>query len=231
MRSKVLIVDDEDAIRDTVCLILANAGFESLEASSVHEAQNLVKHTLPNLILLDWMLKGSSGIDYLRLLKKDEITSGIPVIMLTAKGEETDKVNGLEQGADDYVTKPFSAKELLARIRVALRRIEPCSVTEEVSFDGLVLNRAKHTISVSQYPLKCSSMEYRLLSFFMTHPERVYHRDQLLDLVWGRNVHVGDRTVDVHVRQIRKLLEPFGKDTLLQTVRGAGYMFAIRQHQ
>ncbi|MBF0190651.1 MAG: response regulator [Magnetococcales bacterium] len=228
MRSKILIIDDESAIRDTVCLILANAGFESLEASSVHEAQGLLRNIMPNLILLDWMLKGVSGLEYLRLLKKDELTRSIPVIMLTAKGEEGDKVNGLEQGADDYITKPFSAKELLARIKVALRRVEPSAMVEEVVFDGLVLNRAKHTISISHYPLKCSAMEFRLLGFFITHPDRVYHRDQLLDLVWGRNVHVGDRTVDVHVRSLRKLLEPFGKDVLLQTVRGAGYMFSAK---
>lgn len=229
LRSKILIVDDEAAIRDTVCLILANAGFESLEAVSVSDAQALLKHTMPHLILLDWMLKGASGLDYLRLLKKDEATREIPVIMLTAKGEELDKVSGLEQGADDYITKPFSAKELLARIKVALRRLEPTSVADEISFDGLILNRVTHTISIKHYPLKCSSMEYRLLGFFMTHPDRVYQRDQLLDLVWGRNVHVGDRTVDVHVRQLRKMLEPFGKDSLLQTVRGAGYMFTSRK--
>ncbi|MBF0628104.1 MAG: response regulator [Magnetococcales bacterium] len=226
MRSKVLIVDDESAIRDTVCLILANAGIESLEASSVHEAQGLLRDITPNLILLDWMLKGVSGLEYLRLLKKDEATRTIPVIMLTAKGEEGDKVSGLEQGAEDYITKPFSAKELLARIRVALRRVEPLATEEVVVLDTLVLNRAQHTIRVGQQPLRCSSMEYRLLGFFITHPDRVYHRDQLLDLVWGRNVHVGDRTVDVHVRALRKLLEPFGKDGMLQTVRGAGYMFS-----
>ncbi|MEO5330403.1 MAG: phosphate regulon transcriptional regulator PhoB [Magnetococcus sp. YQC-5] len=228
-RPKVLIVDDEVAIRDTVCLILTNAGFERFEAGSVHEAQKLLKNTSPNLILLDWMLKGSSGLDYLRLLKKDTITRDIPVIMLTAKSEETDKVNGLDQGADDYITKPFSAKELLARIKVALRRVDPGSIEEEVIFSELVLNRAKHMISIHHTPLKCSAMEFRLLGFFMTHPDRVYNRDQLLDLVWGRNVHVGDRTVDVHVRQLRKLLEPYGKENLLQTVRGAGYMFSASQ--
>ncbi|MBF0614164.1 MAG: phosphate regulon transcriptional regulatory protein PhoB [Magnetococcales bacterium] len=228
MRSKVLIVDDESAIRDTICLILANAGFESLEAASVLEAQGLLRHATPNLILLDWMLKGVSGIEYLRLLKKEESTRSIPVIMLTAKGEEHDKVSGLEQGADDYITKPFSAKELLARIRVALRRVEPTSLEDLVEFEGLVLDRSRHAISSRGTPLKCSAMEYRLLGFFITHPDRVYHRDQLLDLVWGRHVHVGDRTVDVHVRSLRKLLEPFGQERLLQTVRGAGYMFSAR---
>ncbi len=229
LRLQILIVDDEAAIRDTVCLILANAGFESLEATSVPEAQALLKTVTPSLILLDWMMKGMSGLDYLRLLKKDEVTREIPVIMLTAKGEEADKVSGLDQGADDYITKPFSPKELLARIKVALRRVDPNAMDDEVSFEGLVLNRAKHTISIKQAVLKCSSMEYRLLGFFLTHPDRVYDRDQLLDLVWGRNVHVGDRTVDVHVRQLRKMLEPFGKETLLQTVRGAGYIFSARK--
>ncbi|MBF0417369.1 MAG: phosphate regulon transcriptional regulator PhoB [Magnetococcales bacterium] len=228
MRSKVLIVDDESDIRDTVCLILANAGFESLEASSVSEAQGLLRNITPDLILLDWMLKGMSGLDYLRQLKKDDLTRGIPVIMLTAKGEESDKVSGLDHGADDYITKPFSSKELLARIRAALRRIEPSLLDDQVEFSGLVLDRARHMISIHRAPLKCSSMEFRLLGFFITHPDRVYHRDQLLDLVWGRNVHVGDRTVDVHVRALRKLLEPFGKDSLLQTVRGAGYMFSAK---
>ncbi|MBF0295321.1 MAG: phosphate regulon transcriptional regulator PhoB [Magnetococcales bacterium] len=230
MRSQVLIIDDESPIRDTICLILAKAGLVSMEAASVQEAKNILKDNMPNLILLDWMLKGTSGIDYLRLLKKDDSTRAIPVIMLTAKSEEMDKVTGLEQGADDYITKPFSPRELLARIKAALRRVDPHSAQDEVTFDSLVLNRAKHTISISHFPLKCSSMEYKLLGFFMTHPDRVYNRDQLLDLVWGRNVHVGDRTVDVHVRQIRKLLEPFGKDVLLQTVRGAGYMFSAKQH-
>lgn len=228
LRSKVMIVDDESAIRDTVCLILANAGFESLEAASVHEAQGLLRQMTPNLILLDWMLKGVSGIEYLRRLKQEELTRTIPVILLTARSDEHDKVSGLEQGADDYITKPFSAKELLARIRVALRRIQPNSLEEIVEYAGVLLDRSRHAIAIQGMPLKCSAMEYRLLGFFITHPDRVYHRDQLLDLVWGRHVHVGDRTVDVHVRSLRKLLEPFGKEGLLQTVRGAGYMFSAR---
>ncbi|MBF0181078.1 MAG: response regulator [Magnetococcales bacterium] len=229
--AQVLIIDDESPIRDTIRMILTQAGMTSREASNVQEAKMILDKNPPSLILLDWMLNGASGIDYLRLLKQDVTTRSIPVIMLTARGEEMDKVTGLEQGADDYITKPFSSRELLARIHTALRRIEPHPATDEVSFDCLVLNRAKHTISIRHYPLKCSAMEYKLLGFFMTHPDRVYHRDQLLDLVWGRNVHVGDRTVDVHVRQIRKHLEPFGKDGMLQTIRGVGYMFSATQHQ
>lgn len=230
LRSKVLVVDDEAAIRDTVCLILANAGWEGLEAASIHDAQNLLNHTPPHLILLDWMLKGVSGMEYLRTLKRDHVTREIPVIMLTARGDEADKVRGLDQGADDYITKPFSPKELVARIKTVLRRVDPSCLDEVVNFDALVMNRAHHTIRIGNQFLKLSPMEYRLLGFFMTHPDRVYQRDQLLDLVWGRNVHVGDRTVDVHVRQLRKELEPFGKETLLQTVRSAGYLFSTRKH-
>lgn len=225
-RSKVLIVDDEAAIRDTVSLILSNGGFETLEAANAQDAQFVLRNHTPQVIMLDWMLKGLSGLEYLRLLKQDEFTRSIPVIMLTAKSEEADKVNGLEQGADDYITKPFSSKELLARIRVALRRSSPSGQEQEIEYAGLVLNRARHTIRIGQETLKCSAMAYRLLGFFMMHPDRVYYRDQLLDLVWGRNVHIGDRTVDVHVRSVRRLLEPFGKDGLLKTIRGAGYMFS-----
>ncbi|MBF0159365.1 MAG: response regulator [Magnetococcales bacterium] len=229
LQSRILIIDDESTIRDTVRLILTTAGLAALDAATVHEAQKLMRRTEPDLILLDWMLPGISGLEYLRMLKSDVTTREIPVILLTVRSDEGDKVTGLELGADDYVTKPFSARELLARIKVALRRIDPGGMAEVVGYDGLVLNRAYHSITVGDQPLKLSPMEYRLLGFFITHPDRIYQRDQLLDLVWGRNIYVGDRTVDVHIRQIRKALEPFGKDGLLQTVRSAGYLFSTRK--
>ncbi|MBF0214479.1 MAG: response regulator [Magnetococcales bacterium] len=230
MNARVLIVDDEIALCDTLRLILAQAGFESMIATSVSEAKTVLEGGLPNLILLDWLLKEISGLDFLRLLKREERTRGIPVIMLTAKGEESDKVQGLEQGADDYVTKPFSPQELLARIKAALRRIDPGSMTQDVIYDDLILHHAKQVITIRHHRLRCTAMEYRLLGFFMTHPDRVYYRDQLLDLVWGRDVHVNERTVDVHVGKLRHLLKPFGKDILLQTVRGAGYIFSINNN-
>ncbi|MBF0124541.1 MAG: response regulator [Magnetococcales bacterium] len=231
LQPKILVIDDESAIRDTVRLILTTAGLTALEAATVHEAQKLMRRIEPSLILLDWMLPGISGLEYLRMLKSDITTREIPVILLTVRSDEGDKVTGLELGADDYITKPFSARELLARIKVALRRLDPSgtAMAEVVSYDVLVLNRAYHSIAIGDQPLKLSPMEYRLLGFFITHPDRMYQRDQLLDLVWGRNVYVGDRTVDVHIRQIRKALEPFGKDGLLQTVRSAGYLFSTRK--
>ncbi|MBF0179527.1 MAG: response regulator [Magnetococcales bacterium] len=229
MNPRILIVDDDSAVCDAVRLILASAGFEGLVATSVHEAQALLRNTTPGLILLDWVFQGiSSGLDYLRVLKQDEATRTIPVIMLTVKDGEADKVNGLEQGADDYITKPFSPRELLARIRTALRRSAPDLQGEEIRYDILVMNPAKHAIMIRDYPLHCTPMGYRLLGFFMKNPDRVHYRDQLLDLLWGPSVPVGERVVDVHVRQLRNLLKPFGKDVLLQTVRGAGYLFSTR---
>ncbi len=225
---RVLIVEDEQPIREMVGFALESAGYEIQEATDAREAQSLIAEGLPDLILLDWMLPGMSGIDYARRLKKEELTREIPVIMLTARAEEEDKILGLDSGADDYVTKPFSPRELVARIKAVMRRGGPPLADEILEANGLVLDTASHRVSAGNYILDIGPTEYRLLAFFMSHPERVYSRSQLLDRVWGSNVYVEERTVDVHIRRLRKALEPYGHDTLIQTVRGAGYRFSTR---
>jgi two-component system phosphate regulon response regulator PhoB len=174
------------------------------------------------------MLPGVSGLDLARRLKREDLTRGVPIIMLTARGEEEDRVKGLEVGADDYVTKPFSPRELLARINAVLRRSSPAGEDERVEVNGLVLDSAGHRVSACGQPVHLGPTEFRLLQFFMTHPERVYSRGQLLDRVWGGNVYIEERTVDVHIRRLRKALTPFGFEALVQTVRGAGYRFSTQ---
>jgi two-component system phosphate regulon response regulator PhoB len=225
---RVLIVEDEQPIREMVTFALESAGYEIQEATDAREAQNLIAEGLPDLILLDWMLPGMSGIDYARRLKKEELTREIPVIILTARTEEEDKILGLDSGADDYVTKPFSPRELVARIKAVMRRGGPPVADEILEANGLMLDTASHRVSAGNYTLEIGPTEYRLLEFFMSHPERVYSRSQLLDRVWGSNVYVEERTVDVHIRRLRKALEPYGHDGLIQTVRGAGYRFSTR---
>ncbi|HKK14761.1 MAG TPA: phosphate regulon transcriptional regulator PhoB [Gammaproteobacteria bacterium] len=225
----ILIVEDEPAIREMVSFALQRAGFAWQEAADALQAQARIADRLPDLILLDWMLPGTSGIELARRLKKDELTATVPIIMLTARGEEEDKVRGLEVGADDYVTKPFSPRELMARIKAVLRRVAPEQGDSVIEVDGLVLDPAGHRISAAGVDLEIGPTEYRLLQFFMTHPERVYSRTQLLDRVWGRNVYVEERTVDVHIRRLRKALSETGHDRLIQTVRGAGYRFSARE--
>lgn len=225
---RILIVEDEQPIREMVMFALAGAGYEVQEAADVRQAQINITERLPDLILLDWMLPGLSGIDYARRLKKDELTRELPVIMLTARAEEEDTVQGLESGADDYITKPFSPRELVARIRAVLRRGGPAAEDEMLYASGLSLDLASHRVSAGENLLEMGPTEYRLLEFFMSHPERVYSRSQLLDRVWGSNVYVEERTVDVHIRRLRKVLEPHGFDALVQTVRGAGYRFSTR---
>lgn len=225
---RILIVEDEQPIREMVMFALAGAGYEVQEAADARQAQVNITERLPDLILLDWMLPGLSGIDYARRLKKNELTRDLPVIMLTARAEEEDKVQGLESGADDYITKPFSPRELVARIRAVLRRGGPASEEEMLYASGLSLDLASHRVSAGEILLDMGPTEYRLLEFFMSHPERVYSRSQLLDRVWGSNVYVEERTVDVHIRRLRKVLEPHGFDALVQTVRGAGYRFSTR---
>ena len=225
---RILVVEDEQPIREMISFALDNAGFASQEAADARQAQTLIADGLPDLILLDWMLPGMSGIDYARRLKKDELTHEIPIIMLTARTEEEDKVHGLESGADDYVTKPFSPRELVARIKAVMRRGGPPAEDEILEANGLLLDTASHRVSAGDVILEIGPTEYRLLEFFMSHPERVYSRSQLLDRVWGSNVYVEERTVDVHIRRLRKALEPHGYDALIQTVRGAGYRFSTR---
>jgi two-component system phosphate regulon response regulator PhoB len=225
---RILIVEDERPIRDMIAFGLRRAGFEVAEAEDTRTARAEITDRRPDLILVDWMLPDMSGLELTRSLKKDKDTRDVPVIMLTARAEEQDKVSGLEGGADDYVTKPFSPRELLARINAVLRRSSPASSDEVVAAGGLRLDGAGHRVTCGEATVPLGPTEYRLLSFFMTHAERVYSRSQLLDRVWGGNVYVEERTVDVHIRRLRKALESFNVDSYIQTVRGAGYRFSTR---
>ena len=224
----ILIVEDEKPIREMVGFSLGRAGFTVTEAGDITEAFECLAHQLPDLILLDWMLPGASGLELARRLKRDELTRDVPIIMLTARGEEEDKVTGLEAGADDYITKPFSPRELQARIRAVLRRSSSEDESGVVRIEGLELDTESHRVSANQVPVEMGPTEFRLLEFFMTHPERVYSREQLLDRVWGRNSFVEERTVDVHILRLRKALAPSGYEAMIQTVRGAGYRLSSR---
>jgi two-component system phosphate regulon response regulator PhoB len=223
MAVRILIVEDERAIREMVCLALEQAGFDCVEAADAGDAQRRILEGLPDLVLLDWMLPGMSGIDFARKLRGDKLTQGVPVIMLTARTQEEDKVRGLDTGADDYITKPFSTRELVARIKALLRRSAPQTAEIPVELQGLRLDPVTHRVQAGEQRLELGPMEFRLLHFFMTHPERVHSRERILDSVWGTNVYVEERTVDVHIRRLRKALTPSGHDRLIQTVRGAGY--------
>jgi two-component system phosphate regulon response regulator PhoB len=230
MQKKILIVDDEPAIRDMVAFALRKGEFEPIHAGDAREAQAAIADHVPDLILLDWMLPGTSGLELARRWRKDPLTREIPIIMLTARGEENDRVGGLEAGVDDYVVKPFSARELLARIRAVMRRSREDDEDGSVAIGTLRIDGAAHRVFAgndgSPTPVPIGPTEYRLLHFFMTHPERVYTRSQLLDHVWGGSVYVEERTVDVHIRRLRKTLEPHQLDGMVQTVRGAGYRFS-----
>ena len=223
---RILAVDDEPAVGEMLRFILEQDGYQAELVEDAAQAINSIKKTRPDLILLDWMLPGMSGMELAERLKGKSDTKSIPIIMLTAKGEEDDKVKGLNVGADDYVTKPFSSRELLARIRSILRRVSPLLAGEALEKDGLVLDPVSHRVLADGDVVDLGPTEFRLLHFFMTHQERVFSRSQLLDRVWGTNVYIEERTVDVHIRRLRKALEPSGKDGLLQTVRGAGYRFS-----
>ncbi|AZQ09761.1 MULTISPECIES: phosphate regulon transcriptional regulator PhoB [Shewanella] len=228
MTARILIVEDELAIREMLTFVMEQHGFSTTVAEDFDSALSQLAEPYPDLILLDWMFPGGSGIQLAKRLKQDEFTRQIPVIMLTARGEEEDKVKGLEVGADDYITKPFSPKELVARIKAVLRRAAPTRLEETIDVQGLTLDPVSHRVTAGDTVLDMGPTEFRLLHFFMTHPERVYSREQLLDNVWGTNVYVEDRTVDVHIRRLRKAVEPSGHDRLIQTVRGAGYRFSTR---
>jgi two-component system phosphate regulon response regulator PhoB len=207
---------------------LRRAGFEVREAADARSGRAEVANKLPDLLLVDWMLPDTSGLEFTRALKRDRETRELPVIMLTARAEEGDKVAGLEGGADDYITKPFSPRELLARINAVLRRAMPAEGTERIDIEGLVLDQSSQRVISGERTVALGPTEYRMLAFFMTHPERVYTREQLLDRVWGGNVYVEERTIDVHIRRLRKALEEYGYDRLIQTVRGSGYRFSAR---
>lgn len=226
---QILIVEDEKPIRDMIAFALKRAGFDVQEAEDSRAARTLLADSRPDLLLIDWMLPDMSGLELTRLIKRDRETRELPIIMLTARAGEADKVAGLEGGADDYVTKPFSPRELLARIQAVLRRSSGTSTDETIELGGLQLDKASHRVMVGTQNVALGPTEYRMLEFFMTHPERVYSREQLLDRIWGGNVYVEERTIDVHIRRLRKALEEHGHDRLVQTVRGSGYRFSARE--
>jgi len=228
MQKTILIVEDEKPIREMVAFALGRAGYELVEAGDIVEAYERISEKLPDLVLLDWMLPGASGIEFARRLKRDELTSDVPIVMLTARGEEEDKVSGLEAGADDYVTKPFSPRELMARIKAVLRRTSPEVESPVLDVAGLKLDQESYRVTAADEPLDIGPTEFRLLAFFMRHPDRVYTRTQLLDRVWGQNAYVEERTVDVHILRLRKALAPSGYDALIQTVRGVGYRLSAQ---
>lgn len=228
MTKRILVVEDEAPIREMLCLLLETEGFTPVEAECYDSALDKIAEPYPELILLDWMIPGGSGPQLAKVLKKDEYSRKIPIIMLTAKGEEEDKVRGLEVGADDFITKPFSPKELMARIRAVMRRANPTATDDVVEVQGLRLDPTSHRVIANGDMLEMGPTEFRLLHFFMTHPERVYSRELLLDNVWGTNIFVDDRTVDVHIRRLRKALSIHQHDKLIQTVRGAGYRFSAK---
>ena len=225
---RILIVEDEKPIRDMIAFGLRRAGFEIAEAEDCASARSRIADCRPDLVLVDWMLPDMSGLELARQFKRDRELRDIPIIMLTARAEERDKVAGLEGGADDYLTKPFSPRELLARIHAVLRRTAPDGGEDVVRAERLELDQGSHRVAVDGRPVSLGPTEYRLLQFFITHPERVYSRGQLLDRVWGGDVDVEERTVDVHIRRLRKALEESGCDAYVQTVRGSGYRFSTR---
>ncbi|MGR9116637.1 MAG: phosphate regulon transcriptional regulator PhoB [Gammaproteobacteria bacterium] len=226
-RLTVLVVEDEDAIRDMLAMVLEQSGYEACPVADAELAQKAISERMPDLILLDWMLPGISGVEWARRLKKDPMYRELPIILLTARGEEEDKVRGLEIGADDYMTKPFSPKELAARIRAVLRRTGKIQDLAQITLGDLILDTEQHRLTIGDKQLEVSPTEFRLMQFFMTHPDKVYSRMQLLDQVWGRSVYIEERTVDVHIRRLRKILGEYGREDLVQTVRGFGYRFSV----
>jgi len=228
MAATILLVEDEPAIQELVAFNLQHAGHLVVRAGDAEQAMSVVRRALPDVVRLDWMLPGASGVELARRLRADPRTRSIPIIILTARAEEGDKVLGLEAGADDYVTKPFSPRELAARIKAVLRRRAPQMTDDLVEAGGLRLDPQTHRVTGKEQSLSLGPTEFRLLHFLMTHPERVHTRSHLLDQVWGDHVFVEERTVDVHIRRLRAALEPTGLDALVQTVRGAGYRFSTQ---
>lgn len=228
MPANILVVEDEPAIQELLALNLTQAGHNPIRALSVEQAQQMMREMQPDLIILDWMLPGMSGIEFARRLKSDEYTKSIPIIMLTARGEEVDKVRGLEIGADDYVTKPFSPRELNARIKAVLRRRAPQMTDDPIESGGLRLDPVTHRVTGNGEALDLGPTEFKLLHYLMSNPERVHSRAQVLDRVWGDRVFVEDRTVDVHIRRLRQALTLSGHEEMIQTVRGVGYRFSAK---
>lgn len=227
-RHTILVVDDEPSIREMLVISLESAGYNVLQAENAKTAHSLVLDKHPDLILLDWMMPVTTGLELLRRLKRDEMTDHIPVIMLTAKAEESSKISGLDSGADDYIAKPFSPRELLSRIKAILRRVSREELKNTIVVGGLEFDPLEHRISIAGNLINLAPTEFRLLQFFLTHQERVYSRDQILDYVWGKNVYLDERTVDVHIRRLRKAISVAGHDEYVQTVRGAGYRFSTQ---
>ncbi len=226
MAATILVVEDDPSIRELLVISLESSGHRAIEAASAEEAEQLISASLPDLILLDWMLPGRPGPQFAARLRESERTADVPIIMLTARTDEQDRVTGLEMGADDYMVKPFSPRELVARIKAVLRRRKPQLTEDKVALGSLVLDPVTHRVYASDISVLIGPTEFRLLHFFMTHPERVHSRSQLLDKVWGDHVFVEERTVDVHIRRLRSVLEASGHDRLIQTVRGSGYRFS-----
>ena len=222
----ILVVDDEAAIREMLNFSLSRAGFAVSEAADARQAQDAMRESNPDLVLLDWMIPGISGVELAGKLRQMHSTRNIPIIMLTARAEEDNKIKGLEAGADDYITKPFSPKELIARIKAVLRRSAQTTATDVLSAGLLKLDTIGHRVSVNNEPLELGPTEFKLLLFFMSHAERVFSRSQLLDRVWGDHVYIEERTVDVHIRRLRRALEPYDCAKYVQTVRGSGYRFS-----
>jgi two-component system phosphate regulon response regulator PhoB len=225
MSATILIVEDEPQVQELVAVNLEHAGHRVRRAASAGEAVSSIREELPDVLILDWMLPDESGLSLTRRLREDERTRGLPILMLTARAMEQDKISGLEAGADDYLTKPFSPKELAARIKAVLRRRAPQLADDVVEIDGLRLDPAARRVTAGGKSVELAPTEFRLLHFFMTHPERIYSRAQVLDSVWGDHVFIEERTVDVHIRRLRKALEPSGHDRFVDTVRGSGYGF------
>ncbi len=224
----ILVVEDEDAIREMLVMVLKQSGINVIDVPTAEAAQlSLADNAMPDLILLDWMLPGISGVELARRLKQDDLFKELPIILLTARGEEEDKIRGLEIGADDYMTKPFSPKELVARIKAVLRRSGKKLEDELLNVSDITLDIGKHRLTIAGKSLDVSPTEFKLMHFFMTHQDNVYSRTQLLDQVWGRSAYIEERTVDVHIRRLRKILKAYGKDELIQTVRGFGYRFSV----
>jgi two-component system, OmpR family, phosphate regulon response regulator PhoB len=227
MRTSILVVEDEPAIQELLRLNLEDAGFTVHTVADAESAQALIRNALPDLILLDWMLPGQSGLALARTLRSDARTRELPIIMVTARSDEADRISGLEAWVDDYVTKPFSPRELKARIKTVLRRRAPESAQETLTVGALTLDPATHRVTADGSPVELGPTEFRLLKFFMARPERVHSRTHLLDQVWGDHVYIEERTIDVHIRRLRLALEPFGQDGLIETVRGSGYRLAV----
>jgi two-component system, OmpR family, phosphate regulon response regulator PhoB len=225
LSASILVVEDEPQVQELLAVNLEHAGHRVRRAASAEQAETFIREELPDVLILDWMLPGESGLALTRRLRGDERTRALPIVMLTARAMEQDKVSGLEAGADDYLTKPFSPKELAARIKAVLRRRAPQLADDVVEIEGLRLDPAARRVTAAGKAVELAPTEFRLLHFFLTHPERIYTRAQVLDHVWGDHVFIEERTVDVHIRRLRKALEPTGHDRLIDTVRGSGYGF------